>query len=253
MPIPQNKSIVIENLVAGINNIKILKGTNLVVSPNKVTALMGPNGSGKSTLAHVLMGHPDYQVFDGKIRWQNKNILDLSVSQRAQLGIFLGFQYPVELPGVNLFEFLLTAHQSIHKTKDAQKQFDLNIQKALSILGLSEKFLERSANEGFSGGEKKKAEMLQLMVLQPRMIVLDEIDSGLDIDAMKLIAKTIRAMRAPDRGFLIITHYQRLLNYIKPDAVNVIINGRIVKSGSAALVKVLEKRGYDWLKHNAKQ
>ncbi len=241
-------NLVINGLRAGIHNKKILKGTDLIIPPGKVTALMGPNGSGKSTLANILMGHPDYQVFGGTITWQKKSILKLDVSQRAQLGLFLSFQHPVELPGVNLFEFLLTAHQATYKSKDAQKQFDQNIQKALKLLKLSDKFLERSVNEGFSGGEKKKTEMLQLMVLQPKMVVLDEIDSGLDIDAMKLIAKTIQALRSKDRGFLIITHYQRLLNYIKPDKVHVIMNGQIVKSGSASLVKDLEKRGYDWLK-----
>jgi len=246
MPKISANTLFINNLEAGIAGKNILRGLDLTIPPNKITVIMGPNGSGKSTLANVLMGHPDYRATKGKAVWQNKNLLKLPSWKRARLGLFLGFQHPVEVPGVNYYEFLLTAHQSIHSEANAQKMFDKNLKKGLKLLKLPESFLERPLNEGFSGGEKKKAEILQLMVLQPRLAVLDETDSGLDIDALKLIAKTIRSLRSPKLGFLVITHYQRLLNYLKPDRIHILSSGRIISSGSASMATKLERYGYDW-------
>lgn len=242
------KSLKIENLFASINQKPILKGVNLTVAPGKITALMGPNGSGKSTLSHVVMSHPNYKITKGKINWQGKNITKLEPWQKARLGLFLAFQYPHEVPGVNMYEFLLTAHQAQRGKKSGHKEFETRLQSALKKLDLTEKFLERSLNEGFSGGEKKKAEILQLQVLQPKIAILDETDSGLDIDALKIIAKNIKSLVSPQTGFLVITHYQRLLNYLKPDIVHIMLDGKIVKTGKADLVKKLEKQGYAWLK-----
>ena len=242
--------LVIKNLHAGFAGKKILRGVTLTVPADKIVALMGPNGSGKSTLAQVLMGHPDYRVTAGSIRWNNKNVLRLKPFERARAGLFLAFQYPYEVPGVNFHEFLLTAYQSIHGRKTNPAEFDQALKHALRELRLDAKFLERSLNEGFSGGEKKKAEILQLKVLRPRLAALDETDSGLDIDALRLIAKNIRSMVGPRIGFLVITHYQRLLGYLKPDIVHVMVDGAIVASGNAALAKRLEKNGYKEFKPN---
>ncbi len=238
----------INNLAAGIDQHKILRDINMVVPAGKITIIMGPNGSGKSTLANVLMGQTDYRVTNGGITFQNKDLLKMPVWKRARLGIFLGFQQPVEIPGVSLFEFLLSAHQAVNNLPAAQKSFDKNLRFGLSRLKLSEKILTRPVNDGFSGGEKKKVEMLQLIVLQPRLAVLDEIDSGLDIDALKIIARSINHLQRSQMGFLIVTHYQRLLNYIKPDRIYVMANGYIVASGGAALAKKIERYGYNWLK-----
>lgn len=243
----KSKILSIENLHGSIDDKKILRGINLDIKPGKIIALMGPNGSGKSTLAQILMGNPAYKVSKGKVNWQGKNILKLEPWQRAKLGLFLSFQYPYELPGVNMHEFLSTSYKAIHGDKDYQKNFEKYLQASLKSLNLSEKFLDRSVNEGFSGGEKKKNEILQLKLLRPKISVLDETDSGLDIDALKLIAKNINELKSPSQGFLVITHYQRLLNYLKPDEVHVILDGKIVKSGKADLVEKLEKKGYDWL------
>ncbi|MDP3964445.1 MAG: Fe-S cluster assembly ATPase SufC [bacterium] len=223
---------------------EILRGVDVSFPRGKIVTLMGPNGSGKSTLAHVLMGQPEFTVTKGQIRWQGKNLLRLKAWERSRLGLFVSFQQPPELPGVNLLEFLATAYKAHHPKANQQKDFDKNLRKALSTLKLPESFLERSVNTGFSGGEKKKAEMLQLLVLQPKLAILDEVDSGLDIDALKLISKTVRSLRSPQRTFIIITHYQRLLQYLKPDIVHVLVNGVIAESGSAALVKKIEKKGY---------
>jgi len=240
-------NIIITNLHVRVGNLEVLKGVDLVIKPGKVIALMGLNASGKSTLANVIMGNPEYEVTKGKIMWQGKNILKMAIDERARLGLFLSFQYPHELPGVNMYEFLSTSFRALHG-QDAMKDFDNKLQAIIKLFKLDDKFLERNVNVGFSGGEKKKSEMLQLVLLDPKIAILDEIDSGLDIDALKLIAKNINYLKAPQRGFLIITHYQRLLNFIKPDEVHVMLDGKIVKSGDYELVKELEKRGYSWLK-----
>jgi Fe-S cluster assembly ATP-binding protein len=194
------------------------------------------------------MGNPEYKIDSGKVTWQGKNILKLTPGDRAKMGLFMSFQYPHELPGVNMYEFLSTSYKSIFGEKIHQAKFETELKKEMKTLKLSDKYLDRSVNDGFSGGEKKKSEILQLKLLQPKMAILDETDSGLDIDALKLIAKNITALRSSSRGFLVITHYQRLLNYIKPDYVHVMMDGKIVKSGGPGLAKVLEKKGYHWLK-----
>jgi Fe-S cluster assembly ATP-binding protein len=243
----------IKKLTAGIKNKTILHDFSLKISTKKITALMGPNGSGKSTLSHVLMGNPEYSVKKGTATWQNKNILRLEPDQRAKAGIFLAFQYPLEIPGVSFYEFLLTAYQAHLGKKGTQVDFDQRVKQAMIDLSLAESFLQRSINEGFSGGEKKKAEILQLLVLRPKLAILDETDSGLDIDALRTIAKAITvAHKKYGIGFLVITHYQRLLTHLKPDVVHVMSGGRIVKSGSGELVKQLEKKGYGWLADKSK-
>lgn len=247
MPQSSTKTLSIRNLIAGPKDRVILRSVNLTAKPNVITALMGPNGSGKSTLAHVLMGHPDYQVTKGVVMWRGKNLLKLTPAERARLGVFLAFQYPLEISGVNYHEFLWTAYQAVRGKTAKRTDFDSLLKASLKELTLSERFLDRSVNEGFSGGEKKKAEMLQLLILQPKLIILDETDSGLDIDALKLIAKTVKKLIARDRVILVITHYQKLLNALKPRAVHVLHNGVIVASGSGELVKKLERQGYGWL------
>ncbi len=238
----------ISNLKAKVGDKIILQGVNLTAPTGKMIAIMGPNGSGKSTLAQVIAGNPFYQVVGGKVMWRGKNILSLPPEDRARLGLFLAWQYPVELPGVNLYDFLLTAHQAV-KGKEAlsRDEFDKLLEKSLSDLKLSDKFLRRSVNEGFSGGEKKKIEILQLKILQPKLAILDETDSGLDIDALRVIADNIKALLKQGMGFLVITHYQRLLNYLKPDQIQVMVKGKIVKQGSRLLAKELENKGYQWL------
>lgn len=249
MATTQKQTLAIQKLHVQIDEKEILHGVDLVIKPGKVAALMGPNGSGKSTLAQVLMGNPEYEVTKGRAAWQGKNLLKLEVHERAQLGLFLSFQYPRELPGVNMYEFLATSFKALHGEKQFNDEFEDSLQEALKTFKLSEKFLDRNVNEGFSGGEKKKSEMLQLMVLRPRLAILDETDSGLDIDALKLVAQNVTALKNPQTSFLVITHYQRLLNFLKPDEVHVMLDGKIVKSGKANLVKQLESKGYSWLKN----
>ncbi|MGB0757761.1 MAG: Fe-S cluster assembly ATPase SufC [Patescibacteria group bacterium] len=246
MPKVSKNSLVVDNLHARIGETKILHGVSLVLRPGKVTALMGPNGSGKSTLANVIMGNPDVEVTRGKVMWQGKNILKLSIDERARMGLFLSFQYPTELPGVNMYEFLTTSYKALHGEK-AMQGFDDRLQGLLKKFKLSSSFLDRNVNEGFSGGEKKKNEMLQLALFDPKIAIMDETDSGLDIDALKLIAKNVNDLRNTKRGFLVITHYQRLLKLLKPDAVHVMHEGKIVKTGTAELVKTLERKGYNWI------
>lgn len=250
MPDTKNK-LIIKNLHAGLKNKPIIQGINLVVPAGKIVALMGPNGSGKSTLANVLMNHPDYQVTKGSIQWRGRNLLPLKTWQRAQAGIFLAFQYSYEIPGVNFYEFLLTAYQATHGRQSDNGHFEALLKKSLHELRLDAKFLDRPLNDGFSGGEKKKAEILQLKILEPRLAILDETDSGLDIDALRLIARNIKSMVSPRIGFLIITHYQRLLNYLKPDIVYVMVEGKIVASGKSALVDKLERGGYSMFKNKS--
>jgi len=242
------KEISIENLYVSRDGKQILKGIDLKIKPGKIIALMGPNGSGKSTLSQVLMGDTAYEVSKGKVTWQGKNLLKLEPGERAKLGLFLSFQYPHELPGVNMYEFLSVAYQAIYGDKKHQSDFEADLGQAMKSLNLSDKFLDRSVNDGFSGGEKKKSEILQMKLLQPKIAILDETDSGLDIDALKLIAKNVKARLSSTTGFLVITHYQRLLKYLKPDEVHIILDGKIVRSGKYDLVAKLEKHGYGWIK-----
>ena len=240
----------IKNLKAKIDNKEILKGLNLDIKPGEVHAIMGPNGSGKSTLSNVLSGKKGYTV-SGDIKYLNKNLLDLEIEERAHKGIFLAFQYPLEIPGVNTNIFLKTSLNAIKKAKgekelDAIEFLKLVKQKAVE-LKFDEKILSRQLNVGFSGGEKKKNEILQMSILNPKLSILDETDSGLDIDALKTVSEGVNALRSKDSSFLIITHYQRLLDYIKPDFVHVLINGQIVKSGGSELALELESKGYESL------
>jgi Fe-S cluster assembly ATP-binding protein len=240
----------IKNLKAQIDNKEILKGLNLEINPGEVHAIMGPNGSGKSTLSNVLSGKKGYSV-SGDVRYLNENLLDLEIEERAHKGIFLAFQYPLEIPGVNTNIFLKTSLNAIKKAKgekelDAIEFLKLVKQKA-SELKFDEKILSRQLNVGFSGGEKKKNEILQMSILNPKLSILDETDSGLDIDALKVVSEGVNALRSKESSFLIITHYQRLLEYIKPDFVHVLINGQIVKSGGSELALELESKGYESL------
>ena len=242
--------LTIKNLKAKIDNKEILKGLNLEIKPGEVHAIMGPNGSGKSTLSNVLSGKKGYTV-TGEVKYFNENLLDLEIEERAHKGIFLAFQYPLEIPGVNTNIFLKTSLNAIKKAKgekvlDAIEFLKLVKQKAAE-LKFDEKILSRQLNVGFSGGEKKKNEILQMSILNPKLSILDETDSGLDIDALKVVSEGVNALRSKDNSFLIITHYQRLLNYIKPDFVHVLINGQIVKSGGSELAVELESKGYETL------
>ena len=240
----------IKNLKAKIDNKEILKGLNLDIKPGEVHAIMGPNGSGKSTLSNVLSGKKGYTI-TGEVNYLNENLLDLEIEERAHKGIFLAFQYPLEIPGVNTNIFLKTSLNAIRKAK-GEKEFDaieflkLVKQKAAE-LKFDEKILSRQLNVGFSGGEKKKNEILQMSILNPKLSILDETDSGLDIDALKTVSEGVNALRSKESSFLIITHYQRLLDYIKPDFVHVLINGKIVKSGVSDLALELERKGYESL------
>jgi Fe-S cluster assembly ATP-binding protein len=242
--------LTIKDLKANIDNKEILKGLNLEIKPGEVHAIMGPNGSGKSTLSNVLSGKKGYTV-TGEVKYFNENLLDLEIEERAHKGIFLAFQYPLEIPGVNTNIFLKTSLNAIKKAKgekelDAIEFLKLVKQKAAE-LKFDEKILSRQLNVGFSGGEKKKNEILQMSILNPKLSILDETDSGLDIDALKVVSEGVNALRSKDSSFLIITHYQRLLNYIKPDFVHVLINGKIVKSGGSELALELENKGYETL------
>jgi Fe-S cluster assembly ATP-binding protein len=240
----------IKDLSAGVEGKQILKGINLTIGPGEVHAVMGPNGSGKSTLAAVLAGREGY-VVAGEVRYQGKDLLDLDPEERAREGLFLAFQYPVEIPGVNSTYFLKAALNEVRKHNgqpelDAMEFLTL-VKEKMKLLELPEELLKRSVNEGFSGGEKKRAEIFQMAVLEPKLAVLDETDSGLDIDALKVVSSGVNKLKRPDNAQLVITHYQRLLNYIVPDFVHVLVNGRIVKSGGKELALELEEKGYDWV------
>jgi len=241
----------IKNLHANIGDKEILRGIDLTVNAGEVHAVMGPNGSGKSTLAQVLAGHPAYEVTKGEVLYDGRNLLELDPEVRAQEGIFLAFQYPIEIPGVTNSYFLRSAYNEIRKAKgmtelDPLEFLDLMEEKT-KIVEMDPAMMNRSVNTGFSGGEKKRNEILQMAVLEPRLAILDETDSGLDIDALKIVSQGVNALRRPDNATIVVTHYQRLLNYIVPDRVHVLANGRIVKSGGKELALELEERGYDWI------
>ena len=242
----------IKNLHVSVNNNKILKGLNLSVNKGEIHAIMGPNGSGKSTLAQVIAGRKEYKVNKGSIIYSNKKLLELSADERAKQGIFLAFQYPVEIPGISTTNFIKTAVNKIRESK-GKKSLDavsfLKIMKEkMKIVKINQTLLSRSINEGFSGGEKKRNEIFQMAMLDPKLAILDETDSGLDIDALKIVAKGVNKLKSKDNATIIITHYQRLLNYIIPDYVHVLIDGKIVKSGDKNLALELEKKGYDWVR-----
>lgn len=242
----------IEDLHVSVEGKEILDGITLTVRTGEVHALMGPNGSGKSTLAYALMGHPKYQVTGGRILLDEADLLTLSPDKRAKQGIFLGFQYPTTVPGVSLPNFLRASLKAIHDAEVPVRGFRQELKSQMAALKIDESFMKRYVNDGFSGGEKKRVEILQLGMLKPRMAVLDETDSGLDIDALKTVAEGINRLRGPSLGILLITHYQRMLNYITPDHVHVIIDGRIVKSGGRELALQLEATGYDTLIQEAR-
>jgi Fe-S cluster assembly ATP-binding protein len=238
----------IKNLYAKIKEIEILKGINLTVNPGEVHAIMGPNGSGKSTLANILAGRDTYEIVRGDIDFFGKSLLSMPPEQRAVAGLFLAFQYPVEIPGVNNGYFLKTAINSVrkHRGESLLDAFDFMsfAKDKMQLLGMDDKFLNRSINEGFSGGEKKRNEILQMLLLAPKLAILDEMDSGLDIDALQIVAKGVNSLRSPDCAIIVVTHYQRLLNYITPDYVHVLVNGQIIKSGDKNLALHLEQYGY---------
>ena len=243
--------LTIKNLHAGVDDKEILKGVNLTVNAGEVHAIMGPNGSGKSTLAQVLAGRSDFEVTSGEVTYNGEDLLELEPNERSAKGIFMAFQYPVEIPGVTTAYFLRSAVNAIRKANDLPEIDAMDFMKLakekMKMLALDNSFLNRSVNEGFSGGEKKRNEIFQMAVLEPKMCILDETDSGLDIDALKVVSEGVNALRSPERGMLVITHYQRLLNYIIPDFVHVMVNGQIVKSGGKELALELESKGYSWI------
>ena len=246
------KTLEVRNLRAGIGDKEILKGVNLTVRQGEMHAVMGPNGSGKSTLANVIMGHPKYKIYSGDVLVNGESIVGLRPDQRAAKGLFLGFQYPVEVPGVGLASFL----RSLVNTKRKQEgkgsmlvsEFQQMFNKEIRSLDVDESFALRQLNAGFSGGEKKRAEVLQMAILKPSIAILDEPDSGLDIDALKSVAKAIRAQVGPELAALVITHYQRILSYLEPQYVHIMVEGKVVKSGGDELSRLVEERGYDWVK-----
>jgi Fe-S cluster assembly ATP-binding protein len=246
--------LVIKNLHVGIDDTEILKGLNLSVRPGEIHAIMGPNGTGKSTLAYALMGHPNYEITDGEVSFKSENILDLDPDERSHLGLFLAFQYPVAIPGVTVANFLRTAINARRKAIDPEDkgmpipEFRKMLKERMDMLKMDHSFAGRYLNDGFSGGEKKRAEILQMATLQPEIAILDETDSGLDIDALRIVSEGVNALRGPDFGAVVITHYQRILNYIQPDFVHIMLNGRIVESGGPELALQLEEQGYDWVR-----
>lgn len=239
----------IRGLEVTVEGKPILKGLNLTVNKGETHAMMGPNGSGKSTLANVVMGHPHYEVTGGEILFRGRSVLDLDPEHRAQLGLFLAFQYPLAIPGVPVAKFLKSAADAVHperkvKTSDFLKELKEN----MKFLGIEEVFTNRYLNDGFSGGEKKRMEILQMLMLKPAMAIMDETDSGLDIDALRIVAKGVNRLLGPEFALLVITHYERILNYIKPDHLHILIDGRVALSGGPELVRQVEERGYDWIR-----
>ncbi len=245
----------IKNLHAKIEDNEILKGLTLTVNPGEMHAIMGPNGSGKSTLAAVLAGREEFEVTEGEVLYNGRDLLDMAPDERAREGVFLAFQYPVELPGVSMMNFL---KEAVNATREHRGEAPLGAmdfikmaRERAALVNLDPSLKQRSVNEGFSGGEKKRNEIFQMAMLEPRLGILDETDSGLDIDALRVVADGVNHMRSDDRAFVVITHYQRLLNYIVPDVVHVLVDGKIVKSGGKELALVLEEKGYDWIKEHA--
>lgn len=245
----------IKNLHASVNDKPILKGLNLEIGAGEMHAIMGPNGSGKSTLAGVLAGRDEYEVTEGSVRFMDKDLLDLEPDERAQLGLFLGFQYPVEIPGVSNMYFMKAAVNAVRKGRGEKELDALDflkiVKEKVAVMEMRDEFLHRSVNEGFSGGEKKRNEILQMAMLEPKLAILDEIDSGLDIDALKIVAKGVNEQKSADRSVLMITHYQRLLDYIVPDFIHVMSDGKIIKSGDKSLAHELEAKGYSWINQDA--
>jgi Fe-S cluster assembly ATP-binding protein len=245
----------IRNLYVRVKDREILRGVDLTVHAGEVHAIMGPNGSGKSTLAHVLAGREDYEVTAGEVRYEGKDLLRMPAEERAREGIFLAFQYPIEIPGVSTAYFLKAGLNAIRKHRGLDEldamEFLTLVKAKIKLLEMDQNLLNRPLNEGFSGGEKKRNEVLQMAVLDPKLAILDETDSGLDIDALKIVSNGVNALQSPDRAMIVITHYQRLLKYIVPDYVHVLFNGRVVKSGGKALALELEEKGYDWIKAEA--
>jgi Fe-S cluster assembly ATP-binding protein len=247
-----NKTILeVRDLHATVNGVPILKGLSLTVCAGEVHAIMGPNGSGKSTLAKALAGHPAYAVTGGEVLFEGRDLFELEPEERARAGLFLGFQYPVEVPGVTNSAFLRLAYNTVQGARGKDEldplEFDDYVQEKLKLLEMDPAFLERSVNEGFSGGEKKRNEILQMAILEPKLAILDEVDSGLDIDALRVVAHGVNRLRTPDNALVLVTHYQRLLNYITPDFVHVMNQGRVIRTGSKELALELEARGYDWV------
>jgi Fe-S cluster assembly ATP-binding protein len=242
----------VKDLHAGIEGKEILKGLNLQVNKGEVHAIMGPNGSGKSTLSKVLAGHPSYEVISGEVLFEGKNLLDLEPDERAREGVFMAFQYPVEVPGVSNSQFLRLAYNEKMKHFGEEEldplEFNDLLKEKAKIVEMSPEFFKRSVNEGFSGGEKKRNEILQMAVLEPKLAILDETDSGLDIDALRIVAEGVNKLRSSENAIILVTHYQRLLNYIEPDFVHVLAGGKIVKEGGKELALELEEKGYDWVK-----
>ena len=241
----------INNLRVAVGDKPVLNGVTLDVNPGEVHAIMGPNGSGKSTLAHVLAGRPGYTLTDGSVSFLGRDLFALAPEARARAGVFLGFQYPVEIPGVNNVYLLKAALNAVRKEHGLPEvdafEFLGVVREKMKFMRMDESFLGRAVNEGFSGGEKKRNEILQMLILEPKLAILDETDSGLDIDALKIVAQGVNSLRSPERSFLVVTHYQRMLDYIVPDFVHVLVNGRIVKSGDRTLALELERRGYEWV------
>jgi len=249
---PSAKTLLeVRGLHATVNGIEILKGIDLTVRLGEVHAIMGPNGSGKSTFAKVLAGHPAYVVTAGEVRYEGKDLLEQKPEERARAGVFLAFQYPIEIPGVANSQFLRLAYNSVQQQRGNDEldplEFDDCVREKMKLLEMSPEFLDRSVNEGFSGGEKKRNEVLQMALLEPKLAILDETDSGLDIDALKVVANGVNTLRSPERSIVLVTHYQRLLDYIVPDFVHVLVRGKIARSGDKTLAQELERRGYDWI------
>jgi Fe-S cluster assembly ATP-binding protein len=238
----------VENLHIEIDDQEIVKGLDLEVERGEIHAIMGPNGSGKSTLANVLMGHPRYEVTQGSITFEGEDVLELEPDERAKMGMFLAFQYPSEVPGVSVANFLRTAVNSVREEELSPMEMYKLLQEKMRVMQMDPKFAERYLNEGFSGGEKKRNEILQMLMLEPRVAIMDETDSGLDIDALRVVAKGVNELKGPDFSAVIITHYQRILRYIEPDHVHVMLDGRIVTSGGKELALALEEKGYDWVR-----